>query len=179
VKLLAFAVAAAALCTACSTMHPASSSPAALGPGADVFPVGQRSVSPQLRGTTLAGEQLDLADVSGHGVVAVNVWASWCGPCRQEMPLLARAARTSISVVGIDERDHIGSARAFAASRGATYPSLSDPDGTLLARLPMLPQTGVPSTLFLDSRGRVAARVVGPVDNDVLRRIVRRLGGSS
>jgi thiol-disulfide isomerase/thioredoxin len=176
VKRLAFSVAAAALCTACSTMHPASSGPTALGPGVAVFPAGQRSTAPQLRGTTLAGDALALSDVVGHGIVAVNVWASWCGPCRQEMPRLERAARM-IRVIGIDERDHSGSARAFAASRGVTYPNLSDPDGTLLARLPMLPQTGVPSTLFLDNRGRVAARVVGPVDNDTLRRIIRRLGG--
>lgn len=92
--------------------------------------------------------------------------------------MLAHAARTTIRVIGIDERDRNGPALAFAASRGASYPSLADPDGKLLALLPMLPQTGVPSTLFLDRRGRVAARVVGPVDNDVLRRIIRRLGGS-
>ncbi len=94
------------------------------------------------------------------------------------MPLLARASKR-ITVIGIDEQDDRASARAFAASRGATYPSLSDPDGTLLASLAMLPHSGVPSTLFLDGRGRVAARVVGPVDSDVLRRILRRLGGSS
>lgn len=173
---VALVVAAAALCTACSSAHPAPSSTSGLGPGVAVFPVGQRSAPPQLRGTTLAGESLDLSDLVGHGIVAVNVWASWCGPCRQEMPRLAHAAGV-IRVVGIDERDHSGSALAFAASRGATYPSLSDPDGKLLARLPMLPQTGVPSTLFLDRRGRVAARVVGPVDSEVLRRIVHRLGG--
>jgi thiol-disulfide isomerase/thioredoxin len=175
-KRLAAAAMVAALCTACSSVHPAPSSTAGLGPGVAVFPVGQRSAPPQLRGTTLAGESLDLSDVVGHGIVAVNVWASWCGPCRQEMPRLAHAAGV-IRVVGIDERDHSGPALAFAASRGATYPSLSDPDGKLLARLPMLPQTGVPSTLFLDRRGRVAARVVGPVDSEVLRRIVHRLGG--
>jgi thiol-disulfide isomerase/thioredoxin len=172
-------VAAVALCTACSTMHRAPSSQSALGPGLQVFPVGQRSAAPQLRGTTITGDPLDLADEIGHGLVAVNVWASWCGPCRREMPLLARAAGVTLRVVGIDERDSSRSARAFAASRGATYPSLFDPDGKLLARLSMLPQAGVPSTLFLDRRGRVAARVVGPVDTDVLRRVIGRLGGSS
>jgi thiol-disulfide isomerase/thioredoxin len=172
-------VAAVALCTACSTLHPAPSSQGALGPGLQVFPVGQRSAAPQLQGTTITGDPLDLAHELGHGLVAINVWASWCGPCRQEMPMLARAARTSIRVVGIDERDHRGSARAFATSRGATYPSFSDPDGKLLARLPMLPQTGVPSTLFLDRRGRVAARVIGPIDSQALERILRRLGASS
>jgi len=151
---------------------------AALGAGAQVFPVDERSPAPQLRGTTLAGDDLDLADQLGHGPVAVNVWASWCGPCRREMPVLARAS-THLRVIGIDERDDHDSARAFAASRGATYPSLSDADGALLAGLDMLPQDAVPSTLFLDDRGRVAARVVGPVDSDLLRRVLRRVGGSS
>jgi peroxiredoxin len=94
------------------------------------------------------------------------------------MPILARAVGTRLRVVGIDERDSSGSARSFATSRGVTYPSLSDPEGELLADLPMLPQVGVPSTLFLDAHGRVAARVIGPVDARVLRRIIRQLGAS-
>ena len=143
-----------------------------------MFPVGERSPAPQLRGTTLTGDDLDLADELGHGTVALNVWASWCGPCRGEMRTLARLSGR-VRVIGIDERDDREAARTFAASQGATYPSLSDADGTLLASLRMLPQNAVPSTLFLDGRGRVAARVVGPVDFDVLRRLLRRLGGSS
>ena len=164
--------------TACSAGFEAPAAGPTLGVGAEVFPVGDRSPAPQLRGTTLTGDDLDLADELGRGPVVVNVWASWCGPCRREMPLLARAS-ARMRVVGIDERDDHGAARAFAASRGATYPSLSDADGALLAGLDMLPQDAVPSTLFLDDRGRVAARVVGPVDSDLLRRVLRRVGGSS
>jgi thiol-disulfide isomerase/thioredoxin len=165
------------LCSACSTMHKAASEPA-LGPGVQVFPAADRSAAPRLRGATIAGKEVDLSHRLGHGLVAVNVWASWCGPCRLEMPLLARASARGLRLVGIDERDSSRNARRFAAAHGATYPSLADPDGRLLGRLPMLPQTGIPSTLFLDRRGRVAARVVGPVDRTVLRRILRRLGGT-
>lgn len=93
--------------------------------------------------------------------------------------MLAHAAGSTLRVVGIDERDSSRSARRFASSRGATYPSLADPDGTLLAQLRMLPQTGVPSTVFLDRQGRVAARVIGPVDRHVLDRILRQLGAPS
>ena len=82
-------------------------------------------------------------------------------------------------MIGIDERDSSRSARSFASSRGVSYPSLSDPDRESSWRtFRMLPQTGVPSTLFLDAQGRVAARVIGPVDARGLRRILRQLGAS-
>jgi thiol-disulfide isomerase/thioredoxin len=168
----------AVLGAACSaTTHDAAVP--SLGVGVQVFPVAERSPAPSLRGTTITGASFDLADATGHGLVAVNVWASWCGPCRREMPVLVQAAGKSLRVVGIDERDSAGSARTFATSRGARYPSLADPQGKLLGRLRMLPQTGVPSTVFLDREGRVAARVIGPVDSHVLGRILRQLGASS
>jgi thiol-disulfide isomerase/thioredoxin len=167
----------AALCAACFSPHGDASS--SLGVGTQVFPVAERTAAPRLSGTTITGTPFDLTDELGQGLVAVNVWASWCGPCRKEMPVLVHAAGTSLRVVGIDERDSARSARTFATSRGARYPSLADPQGKLLGRLRMLPQTGVPSTVFLDREGRVAARVIGPVDSHVLGRILRQLGASS
>ena len=165
-------------CTACSVTHVSARGPS-LGVGTQIFPAAERTPAPDLRGSTINGTSLDLADELGHGPVAVNVWASWCGPCRQEMPVLAHAAGTALRVVGIDERDSSRSARRFARSHGAHYPNLADPEGKLLAQLRMLPQTGVPSTVFLDRQGRVAARVVGPVARPVLNRILRALGASS
>jgi thiol-disulfide isomerase/thioredoxin len=165
-------------CSACSS-SPHDSASASLGVGTQVFPLAERTAAPSLSGTTITGTSFDLADATGHGLVAVNVWASWCGPCRTEMPVLVHAAGKSLRVVGIDERDSASSARTFASSRGARYPSLADPQGTLLGHLRMLPQTGVPSTLFLDREGRVAARVVGPLDRHVLGQILRQLGASS
>lgn len=166
------------LCLACSAKQ-ATPPASGLGPGVQVFPASQRSLLPRIQGATITGGTLDLPQELGTGLVAINVWASWCGPCRREMPLLVQASRTSLQVVGIDERDDQKSAQAFASSRHATYPSLSDPDGRLLAKLPMLPQTGVPSTLFLDRQGRVAARVVGPLDAATLHQLILRLGDTT
>ncbi len=144
--------------------------------GAAVLPSAERTPLGALAGTTLTGRRLALRSVVGQGVVAVNVWASWCAPCRREMPVLARAHGNGLRVLGIDERDRAGRARAFAAAAGARYPSLQDPQGRLLARLHSLPQQGVPSTVFLDGRGRTIARYIGPLDDRALRTLLNRIG---
>lgn len=146
--------------------------------GVEVFPVAERQRAPVLTGTTLAGRRFSTASRLGDGVVAVNVWASWCEPCRREMPVLARADGTGLRMVGVDERDRDSAARSFARASGATYPSLVDHDGTVLHRLRMLPQMGVPSTVFIDPEGRVAARVVGPIDESGLHRLLTRIGAA-
>jgi thiol-disulfide isomerase/thioredoxin len=146
--------------------------------GLFVIPPGARTPAPDLSGTTLSGAPLDVADRLGGSTIAVNVWASWCAPCRQEMPLLVRAAarhRSGLQVVGIDERDRRSSARTFASSLGVTYPSLVDSDSRLLMKLPMLPHDAIPSTLFIDGHGRVAAWVVGPLTSRDLTSVLSRV----
>jgi thiol-disulfide isomerase/thioredoxin len=145
--------------------------------GLRILDPGSRLPAPRLSGTTLAGRRFSLPDHLNGQVVLINVWASWCGPCREEMPLLARAAarRPNLLVVGIDERDSASAARSFAAAAGATYPSLSDPAGTLLNSLPLVPRTAVPSSLFIDSQGKVAAVVVGAVTRQQLDSVMAKL----
>lgn len=179
VRRVAPALVVALLAAACGSASGAGPRAATVvGPGVVVFPVGQRQRAPRLTGTTLSGRRLTVASLLGHGVVAVNVWASWCGPCRREMPLLARADGRSLHMVGIDEEDRSPAARRFAVSLGARYPSLDDPDGRLLHSLPMLPQSGVPSTVFIDDHGRIAARVIGPIDERSLRLVLSKVGES-
>ena len=139
---------------------------------------GSRQNAPALSGVTLNGPQFSLSSALGK-VVVINVWASWCDPCRAESPALARAAQhfagQPVQFVGIDERDGNTQARAFVAATGIAYPNLVDGDGTLLGRLRVLPQAAVPSTLVLDRQGRVADRVIGAVTQTEIQSLVAAL----
>jgi cytochrome c biogenesis protein CcmG, thiol:disulfide interchange protein DsbE len=98
-----------------------------------------------------------LGDYKGK-VVLVNVWASWCEPCRDELPLLQRTHERLTSqggtVLGIDVKEDSGAGLAAAREFGLTYPNLRDPDGAYVRDFG---QTGYPETYVLDRRGRVAA----------------------
>jgi thiol-disulfide isomerase/thioredoxin len=84
----------------------------------------------------------------------VNIWASWCGPCKVEAPNLARAAREfgrRIQFIGVDIMDKRGAAAQFIRSEGWLYPSVFDPTGSIKTGLGFL---GQPDTLFFDPTGR-------------------------
>ena len=182
--LVAAAAAVTALLAGCGTPagQPASMAPgtgssaSAQGPGTTVFPAAERAMVPAVSGKTLTGESLALRDLTGKGVVVVNVWASWCTPCREESGVLTAAAAElkdqHVGFVGVDEADSASAARSFVQQSGATYPQLLDPDGAILARLKLLPASGIPSTLVLDGRGRMAARVIGPLTSTTLHQVI-------
>ena len=137
---------------------------------------GQRKPAPLLRGRTLDGEELSLASYRGK-VVVVNVWGSWCAPCRAEAPDLRRAAietrSRGVRFLGIDTRDNDAAARAFVREFGIPYPSLVDDDGSILLSLrDTVPAQAIPSTMVVDRRGRIAARVVGRVTYPTLTGLI-------
>ena len=136
----------------------------------------ERSPAPVLEGTTLEGKRFRLADHRGR-VVVVNVWGSWCPPCRAEAPDLRRVSEETraagVVFVGIDTRDNDAAARAFQRQYAIPYPSVVDRDGALLLRFAAtIPVAAVPSTLVVDKRGRIAARVIGGVTYATLRGLV-------
>ncbi len=134
---------------------------------------GERRKAPVLRGRTLTGSALSTARFRGS-IVVLNAWGSWCAPCREEAPDLRRAAEDSsaqgVQFIGIDTRDNDAAARAFVREFQIPYPSLVDDKGKLLLRLRnTVPPQAIPSTILLDDRGRVAARVVGRITYSTLR----------
>jgi cytochrome c biogenesis protein CcmG/thiol:disulfide interchange protein DsbE len=120
--------------------------------------------APDLAGPTLDGGTYDL-DEDPAKVVLVNVWASWCGPCKAEYPVLAAAAEglesRGLSVVGINTQDEPEDAQAFLREMGGeAYPSVVDVEGRHAVDWGTF---GIPETFVIDGTGTVRARQVGEV----------------
>lgn len=136
-----------------------------------------RRPAASVTGQLLTGGPFDLRSLRGQ-VVVLNFWASWCAPCREEAQSLQGvydATRADgVRFVGVDFRDDRSTALAFLRTHGVTYPSLFDQPGRVaLAFRNSLPPNATPTTLVLDRRGRVAARVLGAVTYTRLLGLVR------
>lgn len=120
-----------------------------------------RKMGPVLTGVTLDGENLQIPN---GGIVVVNVWASWCAPCRAEAPTLAALAEKykGVVFVGVLTRDSEVAARAFQKRFNLPYPTLVD-DSVLLGFRDSLSANAIPSTIVIDKKGRVAARISGEI----------------
>lgn len=138
-------------------------------PGTQAIAVADRGEAFTLTGPVLGdpGTTLDLADYRGQ-VVVLNAWATWCEPCRSEIPALvdldAATDDAEVAIVGLNVSDQEASAVAFTEDFGMAYPSIADADGRLLPEVPGVPPRALPSTVVLDRDGRVAVRVVGELD---------------
>ncbi|MEU8027733.1 TlpA disulfide reductase family protein [Streptomyces sp. NPDC049099] len=142
--------------------------------GIETVPAGKRAAAPDLSGETIDGKTLDVARYKGQ-VVVINVWGSWCGPCREEAQYFSKVSKQyegkGVQFVGINTRDTSTTpAVAFEKEHGIGYPSLYDPSGKLMLRFEkgtLNPQL-IPSTLIIDRHGKVAARALEALDDTSL-----------
>lgn len=184
-----FALALVLLLGACSTGDDAA--PIAGGefqlvaPGGQVklrYPVAERKPLKSLTGESLLepGKTMNVSEYDGK-IVVVNIWGSWCPPCRAEAPEMQKIQDSGTAqVLGIDVResspDH---GKDFMVDRGLTYPSIYDSSGRALLAFKGLSPNAVPSTFILDKQHRVAAVfLVGVLASD-LEPIIAELAAES
>ena len=135
--------------------------------------VSERNPAPTLSGMTLSGKTF----IFKPGQVAVvNVWASWCSPCRAEIPTLIELAKQypEVQFMGILTRDNPANAEAFARRLSMPYPTFID-DSLLIGFKGTLPANAIPSTVLVDKKGNVAARISGEVTLTSLSKLIRKL----
>jgi thiol-disulfide isomerase/thioredoxin len=129
-----------------------------------------------IEGVTSDGEEIALSDFSGR-VVVLNGWATWCAPCREEMPDLVIADETfddtQVGFLGVNISDELQAAADFAMEFGVSYPSIVDEDGSIWAQIPDIPPNALPSTVIVDKQGRVAVRIIGKIDPQTLPGLIQ------
>ena len=139
-------------------------------------PVPQQRPAPAFRLPALSGTgSVSLAQYP-RTIVVLNLWASWCGPCRQEAPDLESVWRfygsLNVQFLGVDEQDSRASAGAFVTEFGLTYPMAFDPSSALAASYGAI---GLPSTYVIDASGTIRFRFLGRVDPADLRGVLQQL----
>ncbi len=132
-------------------------------------------MAPPFQFTTFQGETIRLEDLRGKGVV-LNFWASWCGPCRDEAPILEQTWRrekeNGIVFIGLDYLDQEPNAKAYLAEFDVTYPNGPDLKSEIARRYGI---KGVPETFFIDPQGQIVDVVIGPLTEPVLQQQLARI----
>jgi thiol-disulfide isomerase/thioredoxin len=172
------------LLTACATPNAAiqNSDEAGFisGDGTATFlKVEDRNLAPELIALDFNGKEIDLKNYKNK-VVVLNVWGSWCGPCRKEakelQELYVKNKDSGVEFIGINIRDSKVSAEKFVTNFGITYPNIFDRDGIkLLGFKDTLPANAIPSTVLVDKNGKVAARQLGPIERALIQGFISSL----
>ena len=177
-RLALVGIASLFLLTGCSSggISTANQNAFVSGDGVAIYVKSQdRKLAPKLFGATLENGTLSLP--SGK-VTVLNVWASWCSPCRAEAPLLSDFAHIyasqGVQFAGILTRDNTSSARDFVKRFNISYPTFTD-DSILAKFRNSLVPNAIPTTIIIDSNGYVAARVSGEVTVALLTNLLHRV----
>jgi thiol-disulfide isomerase/thioredoxin len=142
-----------------------------------LIPPAERQPVAEISGPDLDGTGTLSSKAYPGKVVVINVWGSWCPPCRKEASDLQAASAKTTDVaqfLGVTSRDlQTAAPRQFVRENKVTYPSIYDPSGqVLLPFSSVLPAIAIPSTLVLDREGRLAVRVLGPVSETTLVQMI-------
>lgn len=146
-------------------------------PSITPVPPAERKLAPEVSGPAL-GAPGTLRSTAYEGkVVVLNVWGSWCPPCRYEAPELQQASVETADhaqFLGLNTRDlNPAPAEAFLRTNNITYPNIYDPEARQVIKFAGdLPPSAIPSTLILDREGRLAARVLGPITKVTLVNLI-------
>lgn len=138
----------------------------------------ERGEPVELAGVSMAGDPIDVADWRGQ-VVVLNFWYAACPPCRKEAPDLAAIAREyepdGVQFLGINHTDEPATAQAFERRFDIPFPSLHDSDAAGVAAMQgQVPLNAVPTTIVLDTDGRIAARIIGIAEPGILRPMIEQ-----
>lgn len=147
-------------------------------------PPDRRGTIGDLSGPDLFEDKTIRVSALAGKVVVINIWGSWCAPCRTETPELEKVfeatERSGVAFLGIDVRDRRTAAQDFVTDRGVRYPSIFDPEmRSLIALGKGYPTSVVPTTLVLDRKHRVAAVFLKALLVDDLQPVVQRVAAET
>ncbi len=169
---LGFALAIGAVLIVAGCAGP-SQLPGGPEPGGNKGTAVEGGIAPGFSFITFDGRHVALADYAGRGVV-LNFWASWCVPCRAEMPYFDKVARTTqgkgVAFVGLALLDDEPSSRAFLNEIGISYPTGPDPNNEIARSYQVI---GLPTTVFIRPDGTVARKWPGPISEEQLQEFIR------
>lgn len=139
-------------------------------------------IPPDFELETLDGETVKLSDLSGKKVL-LNFWASWCGPCKAEMPHMEnffkeKADQHNVEIIAVNmtQSEKIGDKREkvekFREEYGLTFPILLDIDGDVERQYGII---AIPTTFFIGTNGVIQNKIVGPMDEEMMEKLVKEL----
>lgn len=142
------------------------------------FAAADRGAGVKWQGTLADGTKLGSVNLSGV-VTVLNFWYAGCAPCRAEAPDLVAIAKAypKVQFIGVNVRDAAGTSAAFERKFKVTWPSILDANSgsVVLAFTGIVTPQAVPTTLVIDAKGRVAARVLGRIEASTLKALIKRV----